>query len=605
MLKPVLKTTSSRYWACTLLVLWALSLALTPSLNTQYTRFSEAELTNSGVWKVIDLARYSEGHAAFTREVGATATREFKSTKSISQVDIRYYSYGGKSNTLTLSAGGETRTIEYSKKGSFTHTEVFDPPIQAGSVTLTLFELGQPAWVLDTISFTHGSGLDIKRALWQMVLFTLLTGALFLSTRYTVTPVSSSGKIYVSIDLFRGIGALLVLFLHSTGYAGLPDLGARPLLADIAKNGHYGVEVFYVISAFTLTYSLASALRKQAANPISTFWNRRVNRIIPTFLVMFILAVLLRKILSSGFTAENLIPTFMRFMSMIYIFDRPTLLAPIGHSVWWSISTEFQFYIIMPLTFFPVMAFIIKDKPKSAQTNIAIAATMAIASILLIALSRDALSGKAWLAYTLFYHLDAFVVGISLAIIMMEWTKATASKADAADTGVKSAALWTTLAYVGFLTLLVVVALSQHLGAATGLPKAFVPGRLVVILATAVSVFAVRYCEEKGANLAGSRALRTVGLLSFLVYLVHIPVLQVFTKIPVPDAIGTDMAYYIWVVTGGIVGSLLVSVIIHRAVEIPAMRLNGLAGTFPALRAITTTLIVFIIIAFVYSFAQN
>lgn len=608
-MKSSLKTTGSKYWALTLVVLWALSLALTPALNTEYTRFSDADLSKTGAWKVVDLARYSEGHAAFTRESGATASVSFERSKSVSQVDIRYYSYGTETNTLTLSAGGKERVITYTEKGSFTHLEVFDPPVMAEAVTLTLSDLKQPAWVLDTLSFRHDRGPDIKRALWQMALFTLLTGALFLSTRYTVTPISSSGKIYVSIDIFRGIGALLVLFLHSTGYAGLPDLGERPVLANIAKNGHYGVEVFYVISAFTLTYSLASALKKEAANPISAFWNRRVNRIIPTFLAMFILAILFRKILSSGFTSENLVPTFVRFMNMTYIFDRTTLLTPIGHSVWWSISTEFQFYIIMPLLFFPVMAYVIKDKPRSSRKNIALALGMAVASIALMAFSREAFSGKSWLAYTLFYHLDAFVVGIALAIIMMEWTKIAALKASntACHTEAKtqSKTVWTVLAYCGFAGLLFTVAYSQYMSAILGLPKALVGGRLIVILATSVSVFAVRFCEERGADLTGSRALRTVGLLSFLIYLVHIPVLQVFTKIPVPEAVGTDMAYYMWVMTGGIIGSLLVSVIIHRVVEVPAMRLNGLASTFPALRAITTGLIVFIIVAFVYSFAIN
>lgn len=606
------KAIELKYWLFVLASLLVLSLLLTPNLNTQYSRISDSDVEKSGAWKVIDLARYSEGHASFTREAGASITHNFIKPKSVKQVDIRLYSYGSEENSLVLTVGGEERQFTYKDKGIFTHTEVFDPPVAASNAQLTLSELSQPAWVVDTLSFQHGSGFDSKRMLWQMALFTLLTAILFFATRFTATPVSSSGKIYISIDIFRGIGALLVVFLHCTGYAGLPDLGERAILAKIAKNGHYGVEVFYVISAFTLTYSLCSALRKKAVNPISTFWNRRVNRIIPTFLAMFVLAVFLRSHLSSSLTAESLIPTFIRFMNMTYIFERSTLLSPIGHSVWWSISTEFQFYIIMPLFFFPVMAYILKDKHKSANKNIAIAILMAIASILLMSFTRGALSDKGWLAYTLFYHLDAFVVGISLAIIMREWTQSKENKNkanpsnddEAASLESKPAPIWTILAYLGFASLLLTVAFSQSINQALSIPKSFVGGRLVVIIATALSVFAVRYCEEKGANLKAARALRTVGLLSFLIYLVHIPVLQIFTKISVPDAVGTDMAYYVWVVLGGLIGSIFVSVIIHRIVEIPSMQLNGLATRFPILRTASTGLVIFIILAFAFSFAK-
>lgn len=87
--------------------------------------------------------------------------------------------------------------------------------------------------------------------------------------------------------------------LHTTGYSGLPDLSQQPFPKHLAKHGHFGVEMFYVFSAYTLTISLC-AVRRQQSDLIGYLWSCRINRILPTMKVVVVIAWLLRNALSSG-----------------------------------------------------------------------------------------------------------------------------------------------------------------------------------------------------------------------------------------------------------------------------------------------------------------
>lgn len=138
----------------------------------------------------------------------------------------------------------------------------------------------------------------------------------------------------VSLASLRGWAILLVMAVHfSEPFSGLPA-GIVPL----AVSGARGVQLFFVLSAFTLCMSWA---RSQESVP--AFYIRRLFRIGPMYwLAILVFAVVLPdRPAPLGYIAAN--ATFLH-----------GLVPPAFNSVvpgGWSIAVEMTFYLIFPLVF--------------------------------------------------------------------------------------------------------------------------------------------------------------------------------------------------------------------------------------------------------------
>ena len=590
------------YWLV-LAILFAIFGGLsTPQKTQTFTRYDDAALTQDGTWKVLELGRYNQGHAIFTSEPGAEVTVKMKQPGTIQRVHLRLWSYkGGMHNTLDFIAGEQAIALQYGGEevGLINHTLELSGDDVVDSLKVRLGALGQPSWVLDSITVEFANQIDWARIALRIAVFGALGLAIWFAAAFTMVPKASSGRIYESIDVFRGIGALLVVLLHATGYAGLPEFSGQDWLKSITKQGHYGVEIFYVVSAYTLSFSLASALQKKSKNKLSIFWNRRVNRIIPVFLFCILATLALKGMLDSNWGKEPVLPVIWRYLTMTYIFDREVLSTAISHTVWWSISTEFQFYVLMPLVFFPLIAGYMGLKERKPIWQAGIILALLLGSVILVPYMRLQLSDKAWLPYTLFYHLDAFVVGVCLALGTMGLRNGDTKQADP-QTG---SALWAGLSLACYATLLICVACSDLVQDWLQLPRHFAASRLFVIIVCAACIYFARLCEQRGATLKNLTWLRTLGLLSFIIYLIHVPVLQCIRAIPVPTAIGTDGDYYAWILCLGLIVSIILSVVIHHVIERPSLSLNRLAGTYPVLRTATNIFIGVVLASFILALA--
>src|SRR5689334_2851146 len=80
------------------------------------------------------------------------------------------------------------------------------------------------------------------------------------------------------LDALRGIAVLLVLMVH----AGELNTGATltPVLTNFIESGKYGVQLFFLISAFTIFYTLHKG-DKSSRN----FLIRRFFRIAPLYYI--------------------------------------------------------------------------------------------------------------------------------------------------------------------------------------------------------------------------------------------------------------------------------------------------------------------------------
>jgi exopolysaccharide production protein ExoZ len=58
-----------------------------------------------------------------------------------------------------------------------------------------------------------------------------------------------------SIELSRGIAALIVVLFHTTGIMGLDKYYAQKPVFDFWSFGHAGVDFFFVLSGFIIHYT--------------------------------------------------------------------------------------------------------------------------------------------------------------------------------------------------------------------------------------------------------------------------------------------------------------------------------------------------------------
>lgn len=152
---------------------------------------------------------------------------------------------------------------------------------------------------------------------------------------------SSSGLKIPSLDGIRGIAILFVLLSH------LSNEGYK--IIDWSGKGKYGVYLFFVLSAFLLSYPfLNKANRRNRAsnnkNGLKDFFKRRFYRMFPLFFVITFFDFYLHK---KGFSYNNSV--YINY-SLGDILNHFLLIDLKG--IFWAIDVEFKFYMALPLLLF-------------------------------------------------------------------------------------------------------------------------------------------------------------------------------------------------------------------------------------------------------------
>jgi peptidoglycan/LPS O-acetylase OafA/YrhL len=162
------------------------------------------------------------------------------------------------------------------------------------------------------------------------------------------------------IDVLRGISILLVLILHfhlAYNLANSPFATwvSAKFVEAVARNGNYGVTIFFVISGFLITST--SLRRFGALGNISArkFYAFRFARIFPCLLL--ILAI----ITSLGLAGVEYFKSngakdvsFLTADFSVLTFWHNVLMAQVGYfnyglNILWSLSVEEVFYLVFPL----------------------------------------------------------------------------------------------------------------------------------------------------------------------------------------------------------------------------------------------------------------
>lgn len=164
-------------------------------------------------------------------------------------------------------------------------------------------------------------------------------------------------KVYITgIDALRALAVLSVMIYH----LDFKTLGG----------GFTGVDIFFVISGFVVSYSLSLHQNESFKKFIISFYARRVLRILPALFFCLIITMIVsvafvpeswvsNSIVNTGTAAIFGLSNFALVISNDGYFANDTQYNPFTHT--WSLAVEEQFYLIFPVLFF--VWFVYADKP--------------------------------------------------------------------------------------------------------------------------------------------------------------------------------------------------------------------------------------------------
>lgn len=145
--------------------------------------------------------------------------------------------------------------------------------------------------------------------------------------------------------------AFLAVYVNHTVQFGtaahhqrLPDWVAHAL-GTVGTAGAFGVELFYVLSAYLITELLLRERRARGALDVPAFYARRVLRIWPLYFTFLALAYALTFVDPAEHLSLAQLVAFLLFSGNWMYMARPvaTIAAPL-----WSVSVEEQFYLAWP-----------------------------------------------------------------------------------------------------------------------------------------------------------------------------------------------------------------------------------------------------------------
>ncbi|EOL8979915.1 acyltransferase family protein [Cronobacter turicensis] len=298
---------------------------------------------------------------------------------------------------------------------------------------------------------------------------------------------------------------------------------------EILPGGFAGVDVFFVISGFLMTKIILTGLDNNNFN-IAKFYYARVKRIVPALSAVCLLCV------AFGWTvllpkdylelAHNAIGSMLFYSNYLYAsqtgyFDTASVDNILLHT--WSLSVEWQFYLIYPLILFVLSLFLNRTLIRSLII-IGLLASLAISINLTMNSPTKAyftLNARAW---------EMLAGGLAVIFNEKEFLK-------------KKSRIWEGVG-------LILIATGYYLfDERTAWPgyNAIVPvlGTFLVICAT-----------RNSSSITGSWPLQFIGKISYSLYLVHWPLIVFSRKVGVDlDA----LAYFTL--------SLLIASVIYYSIE--------------------------------------
>ena len=163
---------------------------------------------------------------------------------------------------------------------------------------------------------------------------------------------------FENLDALRFLCFFAVFLHHSftTEYAYIKEHPVFKFATeDLFRNGNIGVNFFFVLSGFLITYLLIEEKRLNGQIDLKKFWLRRILRIWPLFYFCVFFGFFIFPLLKSFFgQTPNETASLIYYLSFLNNFDFIAAGLPDAAilGVLWSVAIEEQFYLLWPVILF-------------------------------------------------------------------------------------------------------------------------------------------------------------------------------------------------------------------------------------------------------------
>ena len=196
------------------------------------------------------------------------------------------------------------------------------------------------------------------------------------------------------LDALRGLAAIWVVVVH-VAMLPSPRLQVAPFLDLFVVNGVMGVELFFVVSAFSLCLSMP--VHDRESRPMLGFALRRFFRIAPLFYLM-ILVMCVHNFSGVRINTESIL------LNITFLFNLVPGYQPSIVPMGWTIGAEMLFYLIFPLLYRYLKGVLLSIS--------ALFVSLAIAKVFSMNLSLLFYDPLNYYIYSIFYRFPIFTFGL-------------------------------------------------------------------------------------------------------------------------------------------------------------------------------------------------
>ena len=302
-----------------------------------------------------------------------------------------------------------------------------------------------------------------------------------------VKPTSSRLE---SLESLRGVAALIVVLHHMCGTIALPKNFGVDLFGGIFTPGQFGVDIFFVLSGFIIFYT--NSKDKVGLQGIKKYTFRRIVRIYPVYWLISIFYVPL-VFLTPGTGPPTLDRTGAEVVHSLLLLPYKSGAPILGPA--WSLCFEMMFYIM----FIP---FLIQRKLGWGVW------CMWLGGVLAVQLTGTKFTNP-YLTQFFSELVLEFFLGMVVALLIRKHA-------------VEKFGKWI---FLGVALILVQLLVEWNLG------KDGVPYRHMVYGLGSASLIYGLACGDLKVGWNISPFWRMIGLYSYSIYLIHLPIQQVLTKV--------------------------------------------------------------------------
>jgi peptidoglycan/LPS O-acetylase OafA/YrhL len=302
-----------------------------------------------------------------------------------------------------------------------------------------------------------------------------------------------------ALDGLRAVAVVAVMIFHGAG--------------SVLTGGWLGVDLFFVISGFLITTLLLTERDRWGSTDFVSFWGGRARRLFPALVVMLAVVLLLSSVLvmparrpavgTDALAAIGYIANWNFLSGGEAYFNAVTEPSPLLHT--WSLAVEEQFYIVFPFVVVALTTFC------GRRTRTLVLAGAACLSAAWMAYLFDPAAPPDRVYYGTDTRAQELLVGAAFAALLLVDDRVRRRVAAACRRLAVPAALVVVAAFVGW----------DESRAFT-----FRGGLLIFSLLSVVLVVAC-WTSAPGrlTRVLGSRPMRSIGLVSYGLYLWHWPVM--------------------------------------------------------------------------------